>query len=85
MEQLYESNKRELDEAREELAEIEAMTDEQACYIYNVDSKSEIIEIISQDIKSLEGRIKDQKPFDLSTDPAIEIFGNYGAMNTFLY
>ena len=40
----YETALAELDGLKAELAEIEAMTDEEACYKYNVDSKSDIVD-----------------------------------------
>ena len=45
----YETASIELENTRQELAAIETMTDEKACYIYNVDSKSEIVKIISEE------------------------------------
>jgi len=32
--------------------------EEEACYIYNVDSKSEIVKIISEDIEALEREVE---------------------------
>lgn len=54
----YETALAELNSSNAELAEIEAMTDEKACYIYNVDSKSEIVKIISEDIEALEREVE---------------------------
>lgn len=54
MTHLYETAVIELEDAKIELVEIEAMTDEQACYIYKVDSKAEIIRIMNEEIESLE-------------------------------
>lgn len=54
----YETALAELNSSKAELAEIEAMTDEKACYIYNVDSKSEIVKIISEDIEALEREVE---------------------------
>lgn len=58
MTRLYETTVAELEDARAELAEIEAMSEAEACYIYNVDSKSEIVKILSEDIKSLEKEVE---------------------------
>lgn len=58
MARLYEIALAELESSKAELKEIEAMTDEQACYIYNVDSKSEIVKILSEDIESLEKEVE---------------------------
>lgn len=54
----YETALAELNSSKAELAEIEAMTDEKACYIYNVDSKSEIVKSISEDIEALEKEVE---------------------------
>ena len=58
----YETALAELNSSNAELAEIEAMTDEKACYIYNVDSKSEIVKIISEDIEALKKEVEDLTP-----------------------
>lgn len=57
MARLYETALAELNEAQAELAEIEAMSDEQACYIYNVESKAEIVKILSEEIESLQTEV----------------------------
>lgn len=54
----YETASIELENARQELAAIETMTDEKACYIYNVDSKSEIVKILSEEIEALEREVE---------------------------
>lgn len=54
MTRLYETTIAELEDTRAELACIEAMTDEEACYMYNVDSKAEIIQIMNEEIEALE-------------------------------
>lgn len=54
----YETALAELNSSNAALAEIEAMTDEKACYIYNVDSKSEIVKILSEDIEALEREVE---------------------------
>lgn len=53
----YETALAELNNAIQELAAIKAMTDEKACYIYNVDNKSEIAKILSDDIEALEREV----------------------------
>lgn len=58
MARFYETALAEYESSKIELAEIEAMTDEQACYIYNVDSKSEIVKIISEGIEALEREVE---------------------------
>lgn len=62
MTRLYETALADLECSKAELKEIEAMTDEQACYIYNVDSKSDIVKILSEDIESLEREVEDITP-----------------------
>lgn len=57
MARLYYTALAELKEAQAELAEIEAMSDEQACYLYNVDSKAEIVKILSEEIESLQTEV----------------------------
>lgn len=54
----YETALAELNSSKAELAEIKAITDEKACYIYNVDSKSEIVKILSEEIESLEREVE---------------------------
>ena len=46
----YETALAELENARVELEALNTISEEEACYIYNVDSKSEIVKIISEDI-----------------------------------
>lgn len=75
----------ELNSSKVELAEIEAMTDEKACYIYNVDSKSEIVKNLSEDIEALEREIEYLVSMDYNADPVIDTFGSYEAMNSYLY
>lgn len=58
MARIYETALAELNSSKAELAEIEAMTDEKACYIYNVDSKSEIVKILSEDIEALKREVE---------------------------
>ena len=54
MARIYEIALAELESSKLELKEIEAMTEGQACYMYNVDSKSEIVKMISEEIEALE-------------------------------
>ena len=54
----YETALAELNSSNAELAEIEAMTDEKTCYIYNVYSNSENVKIISEDIEALEREVE---------------------------
>lgn len=84
MAQLYETALSELHEARLELADIQAMSEEEACSIYNVDSKAEIENRLNEIIAMLETDTNNAAPDD-DTDTAIEIFGSYAAMNAFLY
>lgn len=81
----YETTLAELNNAKQELAVIEAMADEQVCYIYNVDSKADLLIEVSEDIEYLEKEVEYLAPMDWSADPAVEIFGSYESMNTFLY
>lgn len=81
----YETTLAELNNAKQELAVIEAMADEQVCYIYNVDSKADLLIEVSEDIEYLEKEVEYLAPMDWSADPAVEIFGSYEAMNSHLY
>lgn len=81
----YEMTLAELNNAKQELAAIEAMTDEQVCYTYNVDSKADKMIEVSEDIEYLEKEVEYLAPMDWSADPAVEIFGSYEAMNAHLY
>lgn len=81
----YEIALAELNSLKQELAAIEAMTDEKVCYIYNVDSKSDKVIEVSEEIEYLEKEVEYLVPMDWSADPTIEIFGTYEAMNNFLY
>lgn len=62
MARFYETALAELERSKIELTEIEAMTEEKACYIYNVDSKSDIVKILSEDIESLEREVENLTP-----------------------
>lgn len=81
----YEMTLAELNNAKQELAVIEAMADEQVCYIYNVDSKADLLIEVSEDIECLEKEVEYLAPMDWSADTVTEIFGTYEAMNSFLY
>ena len=54
----YETALAELENARVELEALNMICEEEACYIYNVDSKSEIVKIISEDIEALEREVE---------------------------
>ena len=54
----YETALAELENARVELEALNMIVEEEACYIYNVDSKSEIVKIISEDIEALEREVE---------------------------
>lgn len=58
----YETALAEYESSKAELAEIEVMTEEKACYIYNVDSKSDIVKILSEDIENLEREVENLTP-----------------------
>lgn len=62
MARFYETALAELNEAREELQSIASMTDAQACYLYNVDSKTEIIEVLKEEIEALEKEVEHLTP-----------------------
>lgn len=48
----------ELNEAREELSSLTSMSDEKACYLYNVDSKTEIENMLREEIEALEKEVE---------------------------
>lgn len=84
MARLYETVQLELENARQELVEVETMSEKEVCYKYDVDSRDEAIEIINEGITALERESEYLMPDNLY-DSAIEIFGSYEAMNSFLY
>lgn len=84
MAHLYETAQAELEDAKAELAEIEAMSAEEACYIYNVNSKAEIENRLKEIVAMLETETNNLASDD-DADTAIDIFGSYAAMNAFLY
>ena len=81
----YETAVAELENKRGELEALSTISEEEVCYVYNVDSKSEIVKILSDEIETLEREVEYLTPLDWSNDPAIEIFSSYEAMNSFLY
>ena len=76
----YETALAELENKRGELEALSTISEEEVCYIYNVDSKSEIVKILSD-----EREVEYLTPLDWSNDPVAEIFGGYEAMNNYLY
>ena len=54
----YETALAELDNARVELEALSKISEEEACYMYNVDSKAEIVKILSEDIEALEREVE---------------------------
>ena len=84
MARLYETVQLELENARQELAEVEEMSEKEVCYKYDVDSRNEAVAIINEEIAALEKEAEYLMPDNLY-DSAIEIFGGYEAMNSFLY
>ncbi len=81
----YETALAELENARVELEALNMIGEEEACYIYNVDSKSEIVKNLSEDIEALEREIEYLVSMDYNADPVIDTFGSYEAMNSYLY
>lgn len=76
----YETALAELENKKGELEALSTIGEEEVCYIYNVDSKSEIVKILSNEIEVLEREVEYLTPLDWSNDPAIEIFSSYEAM-----
>lgn len=62
MARIYEQVKEELTDTREELVAVEAMSEAEACYRYNVNSKAEIVAILSEEIESLKREVVDLAP-----------------------
>lgn len=54
----YEIALAELENARVELEALNTISEEEACYIYNVDCKSEIVKILAGDIEILEREVE---------------------------
>ena len=80
----YETALAELENKKGELEALNTIGEEEV-YIYNVDSKSEIVKILSNEIEVLEREVEYLTPLDWSNDPVAEIFGGYEAMNNYLY
>lgn len=67
---------RELEEMRAELSEVMLMSEEQACYIHNVDSKQEIIDILNEEIAALESELEEASlPTSYELEAAGERYG----------
>lgn len=81
----YETALAELENKKGELEALNTIGEEEVCSIYNVDSKSEIVKILSNEIEVLEREVEYLTPLDWSNDPVVEIFGGYEAMNNYLY
>lgn len=84
MARTYETALVELNNVKVELEALSTISEAEACYIYNVDSKAEIIEAMNEDIAYYEAEVERLMP-DTMYDEAIEIFGSYEAMNNYLY
>lgn len=80
----YEIALAELEALRAELETLNTISEEEACYIYNVDCRADKVIEVSEDIEYLEREVERLAP-DTFADPVTEIFGTYEAMNSFLY
>lgn len=58
MARIYEQVLEELTEAREEFTLIEAMSEDEACYTYNTDSKAELVKVLNEEIEALEKEVE---------------------------
>lgn len=58
MARFYETALAELDKMREEFSSLTSMSDEKACYLYNVDSKTEIENMLREEIEALEKEVE---------------------------
>lgn len=58
MARFYETALAELDKMREEFSSLASMSEEKACYIYNVDSKDEIENMLREEIEALEKEVE---------------------------
>lgn len=58
MARFYETALAELDKMREEFSSLTSMSEEKACYIYNVDSKDEIENMLREEIEALEKEVE---------------------------
>lgn len=81
----YETALVELEALRAELETLNTISEEEACYIYNIDCKADKVIEVSEDIEYLEREVERLAPMDWSADPVTEVFGTYEAMNSFLY
>lgn len=84
MAHIYEQALEELNDTREELEAAEAMSEGEACDLYNVDYKIEIVNALNEEIESLEREVESLTPVSLDDD-VTEIFGSYAAMNLAIY
>lgn len=84
MTRIYEQALEELNDTREELEAVEAMSEAEACDLYNVDYKAEIVNALNEEIESLEREVESLTP-DSLYDDVTEIFGSYAAMNLAIY
>lgn len=62
MARIYEQVKEELTDTREELEQVLSMSETEACYRYNVNSKAEIVQMLNEEIESLEREVVDLAP-----------------------
>lgn len=62
----YETALAELENKRGELEALSTISEEEVCYVYNVDSKSEIVKILSDEIETLEREVEYLTPLDWS-------------------
>lgn len=84
MARIYEQALEELNDIREELEAAEAMSEAEACDLYNVNYKIEIVNALNEEIESLEREVESLTPVSLDDD-VTEIFGSYVAMNLAIY
>lgn len=80
----YEIALAELEALRAELETLNTISEEEACYIYNVDCRADKVIEVSEDIEYFTKEVERLAP-DTFADPVTEIFGTYEAMNSFLY
>ena len=78
----------EIDEIIDELADISHMTEEEAAFRFNVDTKAQIIALDNDRLTELSKKLHDAIELEYSQnlyDPVEEIFGSHLAMNEYLY
>lgn len=78
----------EIDEIIDELAEIQRMTDEEAAYRFNVDTKAQIIALDNDRLTELSNELHEAIELEENQniyDPAEEIFGSRLAMDMYLF